>query len=297
MNTQIRPSALLALLLTLACSSGDGDDSTAASGAGDSTTGDASSDVDPSVAQESTTTDGVEPSDSTDADTTSTTSPADDTGVDPTACRPQAPSCEDELVLDLSLVDAKSEGDVSNTADGTGWRSEVDARAGGLQGASMNPWIYLRFGDDGLERVELDDFEALESEAWHIAAKRFGIRLNSGVSGPSCVAAAPVFDLDYAAISERPGVIAGLESFYDDACNLLDDGMGLGAPGYLLTPWWTYPGCVATTGTPFVIDLPDGRSLKFVVESYYASGQEQCNGDGTMGTDAGRFVWRWQLLP
>jgi hypothetical protein len=294
MNTEIHSSALLGLLLALACSSNDGDDSTPPSGASEST-GDASSDVDPSVAQESTV-DGVEPSDSTDADTASTTSPADDTGADPIACRPVAPPCEDQLVLDLSLVDASSEGEVSNTADGSGWRSEVDARAGGLQGASMNPWIYLRFGDDGLERVELDDFEALESEAWHIAAKRFGIRLNSGVSGPSCVAAAPVFDLDYTAIAERPPVITALESFYDDACNLLDDGMGLGAPGYLLTPWWTYPGCVATTGTPFVIDLPDGRSLKFVVESYYASGQQQCNDDGAMGADAGRFVWRWQLM-
>jgi hypothetical protein len=206
--------------------------------------------------------------------------------------------CEDALVLDLGFVEGVvSEGAVESTPDGEGFVSQVDASAGGLQSAPMNPWVYLRFGDDGLERVGIDDFESLESYDWHIAAKRFGIRLNSGTGGPSCVHGAALDGMAYEDVTELPaGTELAPEAFFDEECTLVDDGTGQGSPGYLLTPWWSYSGCVATTGVPFVLELHDGRTLKLVIDAYYGEGQAGCNESGAMGQDSAHFTWRWSFL-
>jgi len=77
----------------------------------------------------------------------------DDTGDDDTAdgCAAEDPPCVDDLILDLSLHDDKvSEGGVQNTADGDDIVSVVDATAGGFSMATENPFVYLRFEDDGL---------------------------------------------------------------------------------------------------------------------------------------------------
>jgi len=241
---------------------------------------------------------------------TGTTTASEETGEDPPSSSDSSSdsgeppvcvteiACEDALVLDLGFVEGVvSEGAVESTPDGDGFVSQVDASAGGLPGAPMNPWVYLRFGDDGLERVDIDDFESLGSHDWHIAAKRFAIRLNGGTAGPSCVQGAALDGMAYEAVTEVPaGTELAPEAFFDDACTLVDDGSGQGSPAYLLTPWWTYPGCVATTGVPFVLGLPDGRTLKLVVDAYYAEGQAECNEGGTMGQDSAHFTWRWSFL-
>ncbi|MEX1362969.1 MAG: HmuY family protein [Nannocystaceae bacterium] len=209
-----------------------------------------------------------------------------------------AEGCEDQLVLDLGLVGGTiSEGATGNTRAGAGWVSTVDASAGGVANAPTNPWIYLRFTPGGLEKVEVDDLQALESTEWDIAAKRFGIRLNSGDSGPSEIRAAALPSMAYEDVSELPaGTELTQESFYTADCVLIDDDSGQGAPDYLMTPWWSYPGCVATTGTPFVIELADGSLLKLVVDAYYESGQDACNTGGMMGTGSANFSWRWAYL-
>ena len=208
------------------------------------------------------------------------------------------PDCEDQLILDLGLVQGViSEGAFSDEADGDGFRSSVDATAGGLPNAPTNPWLYLQFTPGGLAKVDIDDFDALSNTDWHLAAKRFGIRLNSGVSGPSTVAAAALIGETYENVTELPnGNIPLIESFYTQDCVLLDDGSGLGTPGYAMTPWWQYPGCVATTNVPFVIELPDGEQVKFIVDSYYTSGQQTCNDTGMMGSGSANFTWRWAFL-
>ena len=245
---------------------------------------------------------GVDSDDSTTStstsEQTSTTSTTIPDPTDPTGDT-ETPDCTDQLILDLQLVQGTvSTGEVGNTADGNGWVSTVDATAGGLPNAPMNPWVYLQFTETGLQRVEIDDLQALESTDWDIAAKRFGVRLNSGTSGPGGVRAAAVFDGDYDQIDELPPNLLLLEDvFYSSACQLLDDGSGLGAPGYVMTPWWEYPGCVATTDIPFVIELEDGTQYKFVVDAYYGSGQDDCNSTGAMGSGSANFTWRWSALP
>lgn len=221
----------------------------------------------------------------------------DEPGEPPPACAAEVP-CEDAIVLDLGFVEGVvSEGAVESTADGDGFVSSIDASAGGLPNAAMNPWVYLRFTDAGLERVAIDDLQSLQSHDWHIAAKRFGIRLNSGTGGPSCVHGAALDGMGYEDVTAVPdGTELAAEAFVDDACTLVDDGSDQGSPAYLLTPWWTYSGCVATTGVPFVLELSDGRTLKLMVDAYYAEGQAECNDSGAMGQQSAHFTWRWSFL-
>lgn len=209
-------------------------------------------------------------------------------------------ACEDELILDLGLVDnALNEGLTTSSESAGVWTSTIDATSGGFGNSASVPWLYLRFTPTGLEKLDLDDLEALESSSWHIAAKRFGIRLNSGSSGPSSVSATSVTGMPFEDLNQVPaGVSLEEEDFYRDDCSIVDDGSGLGSPNYQLSDWWTYPGCVATTFIPFVIELPDGQSVKLVVDSYYESGQDSCNADPFVaGEGSGTFVWRWAFLP
>jgi len=146
--------------------------------------------------------------------------------------------------------------------------------------------------------VDIDDETALESQEWHIAARRYIVRLNGGTSGPSCVAAAPLFGTDYADVTEIPGgTTLDEDRSYDDDCEMIDDGSGLdGSPDVTLSPWWTYTSCVATSLVPFVVEIEDGRTLKLVLEAYYGSGQESCNNQGTPGGDSANLTWRWSWL-
>ncbi len=228
-----------------------------------------------------------------------TSSPSATSGnADATATTGERADCTDQMILDLGLVDgAVSTGTATNEPDGDGFVSTVDGTAGGVANAPTSPWLYLRFTAAGLERVDVDDLQALESTDWDIAVKRFGVRLNSGVSGPGDVTAAVVGDMSYEAITGLPDTTSlREESLYDDDCILRDDGMGQGAPGYLLTPWWMYGGCVQTTGIPFVLELADGSRLKFVVDAYYGEGQDACNSTGAMGSGSAMFTWRWAYL-
>ena len=217
----------------------------------------------------------------------------------PVCTEPVEPSCIDSLILDLSLHDdLVSSATVSSSQDGSDWLSGVDASAGGYQEAANNPWVYVRFTDEGLERVDIDDETALESMDWDMALRRFIIRLNGGNSGPSCVGAASLLEGDYGNIETVPdGLIFAPDQFYTSDCTIINDSSGLpNSPQVVLGTWWEYPGCVATTAVPQIIQLANGRILKLKVESYYGLGQDTCNTNGTPGEHSGQIQLRWQFL-
>ncbi|MDG1479879.1 MAG: HmuY family protein [Myxococcota bacterium] len=208
-------------------------------------------------------------------------------------------TCVDDLILDLSLHnDAVSAGSVRTTVSGSDFLTDIDATAGGYSNATQNPWVYLRFTDDGAEKVELDDEAALESMDWDLAARRFIIRLNGGSSGPSCVGAATILESSYDALTAIPeGLSYGTDDYYTPDCTLINDSSGLpDSPQVVLGSWWTYPGCVATSGYPHLIQTADGRVLKMVVEAYYATGQETCNDAGIPGEGSANLSIRWTWM-
>ena len=224
-----------------------------------------------------------------------------DTGTDSSAllCEDLTPvDCEDDLILDLSLHDTISEGAVSTTTDGADFITSVDATAGGYQNASNNPWVYIKFTEDGAEKVEISDEDALQSADWDMSLKRFLVRLNGGDSGPSCVGAAVFLEESYTSLTSVPdGLSYVLDDYYTADCSFINDSSGLpDSPQTAMSPWWEYPGCVATTGYPFIIQLADGSLIKLVVESYYAENQDNCNINGAMGSGSANFTLRWTFI-
>jgi hypothetical protein len=228
--------------------------------------------------------------------------PADTGGElddEPVCSEPEPVSCEDDIILDLSLQDDKvTDGDVTNVTDGADFVTTVDASAGGYSAASSNPWVYFRFTDSGAERVDIDDVTALGSMDWDMSIRRYLVRINGGTSGPSCVGAIPLLEENYQDVASLPDDSPWVEDgFYTDDCTFVNDTSGLpGSPQVALGQWWEYPGCVKTTLVPHVIRLASGRQLKLVIEAYYGEGQEGCNDRGSMGSDSAVFTIRWAFL-
>lgn len=225
---------------------------------------------------------------------------SNDSGVEQEALcsEPAAMECEDALVLDLGLQNTVSDGAISTSSDGDGFLSLIDASAGGYQQAPSNPWVYVAFTDDGLEKIEISDEDALESMDWDLSFRRFIIRLNGGSSGPGCTGAAVFFEDTYESLDSVPeGVPYVEDNYYTPDCTIINDSSGLpNNPQTSLGPWWEYPNCVATTGYPFLIQKNDGRVVKFVVDSYYGEGQDSCNSNGTPGSDSANFQIRWAFM-
>lgn len=226
----------------------------------------------------------------------------DDTGgeLEPVCTDPVAPECVDAMILDLSLHDDKtSRGDVTTVTEGSDFVTAIDASAGGYSQAANNAWVYIRFGADGAEKLEIDDETALEDMTWHLALRRFIVRLNSGDSGPSCVGAAAMIGSTYEEVTSVPDGLTYLhDDYYTDDCTIINDSSGLpGSPQVAMGAWWSYEACVQTTGTPFIVQLEDGRTIKLVVETYYADdGQDECNETGSTTAESGYYSIRWAEL-
>ena len=208
-------------------------------------------------------------------------------------------ACEDAIIQDLALHDDKvSDGAVSTSTDGSDFVSTVDASAGGYNNSANNPWVYVKFTEDGLEKVEIDDETALDSMDWDMSLKRFMIRLNGGTSGGSCVGSASLLEADYSALTEIPdGLGYVVDEFYSSDCVIINDSSGLpGSPQLALAPWWSYDGCVKTTDVPHLIQMADGSVVKMVVETYYTSGQDACNAGTGSGEGAADYTIRWSYM-
>ena len=75
--------------------------------------------------------------------------------AEPECTEPVDVECVDQLILDLALHDDKvSDADVVTEQEGDDFVTVVDASAGGYSQAASNPWVYVRFTDDGAERVD-----------------------------------------------------------------------------------------------------------------------------------------------
>jgi hypothetical protein len=225
--------------------------------------------------------------------------------VEPICTEPTAVVCEDQVVLLMNLQNDRAPGLVTNTPDGSGWVTTIDATAGGAFTDDPHSYVYARFTDQGLVKVELSDEEALVSMDWDIAFRRYIVRINSGNSGPSCVSAGRVpGSVGYEALTSAPDNLTLRTDEYltpPDSCEIIADGTGLpGSPATALSSYWTYPGCVQMTGNVFVVRPADGRKLKLTVDSFYnAAAQEQCQTQGTVPTSnsgAANFSIRWSYL-
>ena len=210
--------------------------------------------------------------------------------------------CTDQSISKLMLHEEPASGRIREEGQGTDWFvSYVDATGGGLN--VTESYVYARFTDKGLTKVELSDEEAFESLDWDIAFRRYVIRLNSGVSGPGAVTAARTAPKTlFADLEEVPENLEQRteEYFIGDACELLADTSGIGAPATALASYWTYQSCVQMTKNVYVLALPKKRHVKLEVLAYYTpDNQKICDDTGKvpMPSGGGNMRVRWDFLP
>lgn len=208
---------------------------------------------------------------------------------EPICTEPTEPPCRDETLASIDVNPTEvGEGAIENAArDAGGFDSYIDATAGGFGGDGA--YVYARFTDDGLEKVEITDDDSFGSMDWDIGFRRFVIRLNGGDSGPSCVGAANIgLSTPFDEVDAVPDdADFQLDDFMNGSCELVPDGSGLPtAPGVILQNFWAYTpeNCLGMTGNTYLIQLADARVVKLVVTQYYdpAEAQQACE-DGEFG--------------
>jgi hypothetical protein len=218
---------------------------------------------------------------------------AADVSSEGSACAPHTVPCADESAARLRYLEPVNAAAIVNEplAD-WGFRSTLDARAGGSM--ATQSYLYARFTERGLEKVSINDEAALRSTEWDIALRRFVIRLNSGVSGPSCVRGARIDGATYDSVTRVPdGLALRDEAYFDTACAFVDDRSGINGPATALASYWRYEGCLQMTNAVFAVRLRDGRAVKLTVESYYdPEAQRACDEAGAVPTPNNAAVLR-----
>jgi HmuY protein len=209
-------------------------------------------------------------------------------------------ACVEQSIAQLGLFDTPSSAEIREEAkEGDAFHTFIDASGGGL--SPTTSFVYGRFGQQGLERVEISDEDAFDSLDWDIAVRRYVIRLNSGVSGPGMITGARTQPkTDFLTLNAVPdGLEYRTEQYFTDSCEFVSDGSGIGAPGSALASFWSYQSCVAMTGNVFVLALRDAHHVKLEVLDYYApANQKICNDTGKVPTpsEAGNVRMRWAFL-
>jgi hypothetical protein len=210
-------------------------------------------------------------------------------------------TCVDQSISQLMLFEAPSPNPITaeSAKDGV-FQSFIDATGGGLR--VTQSFVYARFTPGGLEKVSVGDEDAFRSVAWHIAFRRYVIRLNGGVSGPGTVTGArtrPDTQFETLTVAPTPDEIPyRTEEYFTDTCEYVPDG-GIGSPATALVSFWKYQQCVQMTGNVFVLALPDNRHVKLQVMSYYApEPQRTCDQTGKVPSEsgAGSVRIRWAFL-
>lgn len=225
----------------------------------------------------------------------------EDTPKEPQRCAASPVRCTEQSIDDLDLLTTVSTGEIREEGTVSGeFLTYVDARGGGL--SPTQSYTYVRFTPQGLSRVSVDDQAALASADWDLALRRYVIRVNSGVAGPSCTAVArtsPGTTFDSVKAVDASWTFR-TESYFDDACELAVDNSGIGAPATQLAEFWTYKSCLAMTGNVYVVRLADGRHVKLQVMSYYDPAPQQvCNDTGKVPSPSGsgQIRVKWAFLP
>lgn len=213
-------------------------------------------------------------------------------------CEPHAPACSTESLTQLDLLTEPSTGEITQEGELT----VIDATAGGRM--PTESYVYARFTERGLEKVNIHDEDALASMDWDIAFRRGNIRLNSGVSGPSCVDATEALEgTTYESVTRVPeGTSFRPESYFTPLnCYYVSDGSGMGSPGTVLAGYRRLSGCVQMSNEVYFIRLRDDRVVKLQVRAYYRPEvQQACDTTGevsTQDTGSGTYRVRWAFIP
>lgn len=221
-------------------------------------------------------------------------------------CGSTAVQCVDQSIQTLVLFDFDdagtrliNNGTVREEGSTPGeFTTAIDARAGGTD--PQTSFIYGRFTASGFQKEALSDLQALESQDWDIAVRRYVLRLNSGVSGPSCTQGARVPPgISFEGLTQvPPGLDWRTEGYFSPTCDFVADTSGIGAPSTALSSYWKYSSCLQMTYNVFVLHLRDDRYVKLQVIGYYElADQAECNaGRASQPRSAANVRIRWAFI-
>lgn len=198
------------------------------------------------------------------------------------------PTCSAARAQLLGPVGKIATGEVVVLAsDGATRTLFVDASAGGPQGASQNPRVYLSLATG--TKIDLTDVEAETSPAWDLAVKRPILFTNSGDAGPGQGGAVflPGADFDAVTSADAAGKTLAAESFFDAECNAKTDPTGAVLTSF--DGWYAYDSATnrlsPATGV-WLVRGAGGALYKLEILSYYAAP------DGGVGQSGGRFTMK-----
>jgi hypothetical protein len=160
----------------------------------------------------------------------------------------------------------------------------VDATAGGQNGTTTHPWIFISLSTAA--KVEVNDLSSLQSVAWDLALKRTLIYANGGEGGPG-VGASAFLDKDFASVTSADATGADFvsEEFFDDDCNAFVDLTGAASTSF--STWYNYDAdthVVSPVNGTWLVRGATGKLFKLRFESYYATPS------GGMGSAGGAYL-------
>ncbi len=208
-------------------------------------------------------------------------------------------TCRDESTQQLQLKTVINYALVEEEGTTAGeFTTHFDSRAGGL--TPNTSYLYVRFTAGGVQPLDLSDEDAFTSMEWDLAVRRFVLRINSGVAGPSCtqVARLPA-GATFENTEQVPGELTWRteEYFTGETCEYVPSTSGIGDPATALSSFWSYSSCLQMTGNVYVLHLRDGRYVKLTVLTYYDyDDQEYCQETGVAGSTAGNVRIRWAFI-
>ncbi len=215
---------------------------------------------------------------------------ADDAGMP--RCAATTVLCQDESVMELPLYMTVNPDGVVEEGTAPNFVSRIDARARATGSFPNDSFLYFSFGPNGLVKKSISDEQAFTSLDWDFALRRYVLRLNSGVSGPSCVEGARTAPgTSFDTLTQVPdGLSWRTEEYFTPpappatACTVVAHPSGLGV-GTALSSYWTYQMCVQTTPNVYIVRTREGRYVKLHVLSYYSPTEQMtCNSTGSVPT-------------
>jgi len=194
-------------------------------------------------------------------------------------------SCSAARAQQLGAIETTSTGAVQLLSDSGGIKTlYVDATAGGQNGVSTHPWLFLALGDG--TKTAVSDVTSLQSLAWDLAFKRALIYTNGGEGGPGKGASA-FLAKDFANVTSADAAGADFftEKFFDDDCNAIVDLTGASSTSF--STWYNYDEAThvlsPVVGT-WLVKGATGKLFKLRFKSYYATAS------GGTGSTAGAYL-------
>jgi HmuY protein len=167
----------------------------------------------------------------------------------------------------------------------------IDATAGGMTDAPMNPWTFVEL--DGGTKVEVTDLTSIESTGWDLALKRAQIYTNSGDGGPGEGGAALIEkDFDQVTRTDAADAAFFTEMFFDADCTPNVE-LTTGAVYTTFIDWYSYDDAThVLTPAPgtYLVHGGTGKLYKLAFESYYATET------GGMGRASGAYLVKFKAL-